>query len=130
MVVNPRGSDCRTGDSTSVGVTAAQSRAPRTEGPRAPLQDSNVSITNGASRKTREVNNKAAAERVPAAPPRNRNSDPVSGTAMPVSLEVGRKVVAFVGDEATAAAIRAGLAPLGSELDLRRRHPTQRGPIL
>lgn len=44
----------------------------------------------------------------------------MSGTALPVSLEVGRKVVAFVGDETTAAAIRAGLAPLGSELDLRR----------
>jgi pilus assembly protein CpaE len=44
----------------------------------------------------------------------------VSGTALPVSLEVGRKVVAFVGDETTAAAIRTGLAPLGTELDLRR----------
>jgi pilus assembly protein CpaE len=44
----------------------------------------------------------------------------VSGTTLPVSLEVGRKVVAFVGDEATAAALRTGLAPLGTELDLRR----------
>ena len=37
-----------------------------------------------------------------------------------MSLEAGRKVVAFVSDEATAAAIRTGLAPLGNELDLRR----------
>ncbi len=44
----------------------------------------------------------------------------MSGTSLPVSLEVGRKVVAFVADETTAAAIRTGLAPLGPELDLRR----------
>jgi len=44
----------------------------------------------------------------------------MSGATMPVSLEIGRKVVAFVSDEATANAIRTGLAPLGNELDLRR----------
>jgi pilus assembly protein CpaE len=44
----------------------------------------------------------------------------MSGATLSVSLEVGRKVVAFVSDEATAAAIRTGLAPLGNELDLRR----------
>jgi pilus assembly protein CpaE len=43
----------------------------------------------------------------------------VSGAPSPVSLEVGRKVVAFTGDEATAVAIRTGLASLGDELDLR-----------
>ena len=44
----------------------------------------------------------------------------MSTTTSPVSLEVGRKVVAFVGDNATANALRTGLAPLGAELDLRR----------
>jgi len=44
----------------------------------------------------------------------------MSGATLPVSLEVGRKVVAFVSDEATANAIRTGLSPLGNELDLRR----------
>lgn len=39
---------------------------------------------------------------------------------LPMSLEVGRKVVAFVSDDDTAGAIRAGLAPLGDELDIRR----------
>ncbi len=41
------------------------------------------------------------------------------GTTSPVSLEIGRKVVAFTSDESTAAAIKGGLATLGEELDLR-----------
>jgi pilus assembly protein CpaE len=36
------------------------------------------------------------------------------------SLEIGRKVVAFVDDEMTEAALRNGLAALGGEFDLRR----------
>jgi pilus assembly protein CpaE len=53
----------------------------------------------------------------------------MSGTSssLPVSLEVGRKVVAFVGDDVTATAVRTGLATLGEELDLRRG--TLRGAI-
>ena len=42
-----------------------------------------------------------------------------SSAPAPVSLEIGRKVVAFTSDEATANAIRGGLASLGEELDLR-----------
>jgi hypothetical protein len=38
----------------------------------------------------------------------------------PPPLELGRKVVAFVGDKATESALRTGLAVLDTELDLRR----------
>lgn len=38
----------------------------------------------------------------------------------PVPLQIGRKIVGFVGDDVTEAAVRSGLAALGTELDLRR----------
>src|ERR1700733_13205505 len=38
----------------------------------------------------------------------------------PPQLEIGRKVVAFVDDEVTDAALRGGLTALGNELDVRR----------
>ena len=38
----------------------------------------------------------------------------------PPQLEIGRKVVAFVDDEVTDAALRGGLTGLGNELDVRR----------
>ena len=40
--------------------------------------------------------------------------------AAPLTLEIGRKVVALVGDDETASALRSGLAALGDEFDLRR----------
>lgn len=49
MVVNPRDLIVGTGASTSVGVTAARAARRELSDHRAPLQDSNVSITNGAS---------------------------------------------------------------------------------
>ena len=46
----------------------------------------------------------------------------MSGTSppLPISLEVGRKVVAFLSDDESATAIRNGLSNLGDELDIRR----------
>jgi pilus assembly protein CpaE len=62
---------------------------------------------------------RAAAAVLELAVPDQSNSG--AGLAVaPPQLEIGRKVVAFVEDEVTDAALRGGLTALGNELDVRR----------
>ena len=51
----------------------------------------------------------------------SRNVVPVAMAQQPVtSLDIGRRIVALVHDDITAAALRAGLAPIGDDFELVR----------